>query len=280
MHSTATSAAVAAGKWSTTAKTVAMGAAGTALWGSLAFYFVVGVNGADPIVSENTAKNLFFRMELAETDLVEGCKLNSDAGLCDGTAWIILTGHRPRAETPDMPSALADTIPAPLWEQVAARNELSDGACGAAIAHDLPAWLASVQKPTAGVVVARLPDSLASCQASTAGVGPQHDHRNFWFFEGDKVVAELRCTMPGTYMDPSCELAAYPEHGTYEVSFSRLPAINVEEIVYQAPQMLAILDANLPSEAKGIVDLDVIKAPFVQAPETGQAMVELGGVSG
>jgi hypothetical protein len=278
MQSTSTSVAASAGTWGATAKTVAMGVAGTALWGSLAFYFAVGFNGAENVTTETEVERLFFRMELPETELVNGCSLNFGAGDCDGQAWIILSEFRPRAETPDMPRALRGVVPPPLWAEVAARSAMSDNACNTAMAVDLPNWLAGVPRSEQGMTVALLPDHLASCQAIAPGIDPKREHRNFWFLEGDKVVAEMRCSMPGTYMEPSCELAAYPEQGRYEVSYSRLPALNVEDIMEQTPHMLKVLNRALPAENAGIVDLAFIKGPFARDAETSEAMAELRSV--
>lgn len=275
MHTTSTSAAATAGTWGATAKTVAMGVAGTALWGSLAFYFAVGFNGGEISETETAAERLFFRMELPETDLVSGCSLNNGAGACDGQAWIILSEHRPRAETPDMPRELSESLPVPLWEEVAARNAMADGACNTAISTDLPNWLASVPKSDEGVTVALLPENLANCQSVTSGIDPQRAHRHFWMLSGTRVVAELRCSLPGTYMEPSCELAAYPEQGAFEVSYSRLPASNIQEIIQQSPEMLAVLDRNLPEDFGRSVDLAFIEGPFASDAATAEALAEL-----
>ena len=275
MQSTATTAAATAGTWGATAKTVAMGAAGTALWGSLAFYFVVGFGNVETASQDTSSERLFFRMELAETDLVHGCTLNHGEGACDGKAWIILSQHRPRAETPEMPQALREVMPQPLWDEVVARNAMSDGTCNAAVTVDLPNWLASVPRASTGMTVALLPEHLTSCQAVAPGLDPHREHRNFWFISGDQIVAEMRCSLPGTYMEPSCELAAYPEHGAYEVSYARLPASNVERIVEQAPQMLAVLKAALPAEAASVVDLGFMSGPVAQEAEAATAMTGL-----
>jgi hypothetical protein len=279
MHATGTTAAITAGKWGTTVKTVAMGAAGTALWGSLAFYFVAGMNGAEAVVEATTAERLFFRMELAETELVEGCALNNGEGICDGQAWIILSEHKPRVETPDIPGALSQTVPLPLWEEVAARNSMSDSACNKTVTEGLPAWLASMPKAETGLTVALLPAAMSSCQATAPGIDPQREHRNYWFLSGDKVVAELRCSLPGTYMEPSCELAAFPQHGRYEASYSRIPAANVETMIYQTPHMLAVLKEALPSEAALTVDLGFMTGPFSVDGVTAASLAELKGVT-
>lgn len=279
MHATGTTAAVEAGKWGATVKTLAMGTAGTALWGSLAFYFVAGMNAAETVVEATTAERLFFRMELAETELVDGCALNNGEGICDGKAWIILSEHAPRLETPKMPDAMAQSVPVPLWEEVTARNTLSDSSCNKTITKDLPAWLASMPKAETGLTVALVPASLATCQTAAPGIDPQREHRNFWFLSGEKVVAELRCSLPGTYMEPSCELAAFPQHGQFEATYSRIPATNVETMIQQAPHMLAVLKEGLPSEASGRVDLDFMTGPYTVDGVTAASMAELKGVT-
>ncbi|WP_375175325.1 hypothetical protein [Pseudooceanicola sp.] len=278
MQSTGTSVAATAGTWGTTVKTVAMGAAGTALWGSLAFYFAVGFNSTETVASEEEVKRLFFRMELPEVELVEGCSLNYGEGSCDGQAWIILSEYRTRAETPDMPGALRTSLPEPLWAQVAARNTMADESCRTTLSVDLPNWLAAVPRGDNGTTVTLLPEHLATCQAESASFDPKREYRSFWFLDGNQVVAEMRCSLPGTYMEPSCELAAYPENGSYEVSYSRLPARNVEKIMEQSPHMLSVLDTNLPAENAGIVDLAFLKAPFNLDAETSEAMAELRSV--
>ncbi|WP_136634790.1 hypothetical protein [Pseudooceanicola onchidii] len=282
MQSTSTSAAAAATTWGATAKTVAMGAAGTVLWGSLAFYFAVGMNNADEITNEDqveTAERLFFRTELPEADLVQGCQLNNGAGACDGTAWIILSQHQPRQDAPPMPEALKVSMPTPLWDNVTERNDMTDRTCNRAITVELPRWLATVPRASEGVTLALLPEHLGACQASAPGIDPRREHRNFWFISGQKVVGELRCSLPGTYMEPACELAAYPEHGTFEVSYSRLPAANVEAIATQAPQMLEALKAALPADLAARVDLDTIPAPVAFDADTAAAMGDLVNVS-
>ena len=277
MLSTSASTAVTAGKWGATAKTVAMGAAGTVLWGSLAFYFVVGASEVDSFATTE-AERLFFRMELPEKELLAGCAENFGAGTCDGQAWIILSQHRPRPETPDMPRDLRESVPLPLWEEVAARNAMAEGACGRALSVDMPRWIAG-QPKSDGMTVAVLPEALSSCQTATAGVDPKREHQNFWFFEGEKVVAELRCSLPGTYMEPSCELAAFPQNGVYEVSYSRLPATNIDQIVDQVPEMLGVLKDNLPSETASVVDVAFIKGPFASDSVTRAALTDLRTVS-
>lgn len=282
MQSTSTSVAAAASTWGATAKTVALGAAGTALWGSLAFYFAVGLDGAESVINNDTDKTverLFFRTELPEVDLVRGCQLNHGAGDCDGKAWIILSQYKPKAEAPPMPTSLQAAVPQPLWDNVTERVAMSDAACAKAITQGLPQWLATVPRSPAGASVALVPDHLASCQAIAPGIDPKREHRSFWFISGDKVVAELRCSLPDTYMDPSCELGAYPEHGEYEVSYSRLPAANVQAIADQAPNMLEVLEDALPSEIATQIDLDFIKGPITRDDAVDGSMAALMNVS-
>lgn len=276
MQTRASTVAATAGQWGGTAKTVAMGAAGTALWGSLAFYFVVGANGSDAVAeSDVAAQNLFFRMEIAESELVDGCSLNSGTA-CDGTAWIILARHPKQLDAPQIPTALKEAVPEPLWRSVTERTDLTNKTCGAVIAKDVPAWLAALPKGE-GTTVARIPETLAACQAMA---DPTRAHETFWFMSGPAVVAEMRCSVPGTQMDPSCELATFPEHGTYQVSFSRLPAVNAQAIATQSPDMMAILEANLPDGMAGNVALDLMTSPVSYDVDTTTAMDRLNGISG
>lgn len=278
MHSISTSTAAAGGKWGSTAKAVAMGTAGTVLWGSLAYYFVVGAGVSDMVADGAPAEKVYFRTELAEKDLLRGCSLNNGAGECDGDAWIILSQHVPRTETPKRPEALKAALPQPLWEDMAARNAMTDAACNAMVSKELPGWLATVPRAQGAMTVALVPQNVISCQPSTNGPDAAREHRTFWFIDGDKVVARMRCSVPGTYMDPACEFAAYPEHGTYTVSYSRLPAGNVERMVQQAPNMLGALEASLPDELTGVVDLAVVRGPFAVDAATSNALADFGSV--
>lgn len=277
MLSTSTSTAAAAGKWGATAKTVAMGAAGTVLWGSLAYYLVVGASVSDFVSDGAPAKKVYFRTELAETELLRGCTLNNGAGDCDDQAWIILAQHTPRSETPDIPEALKAALPEPLWEDMAARNAMVDPTCNATVAENVTGWLSGLPHNGGAMTVALVPQEVISCRPNDNGPDAAREHRHFWFFDGEKVAAQLRCSAPGTYMDPACELAAYPEDGKYTVSYSRLPAGNVERIVQQAPSMLGTLDASLPDELIGVVDLDVLRGPFAVNAETSNALADFGG---
>jgi hypothetical protein len=81
--------------------------------------------------------------------------------------------------------------------------------------------------------------------------------------DGDKVLAQVQCTVPGSYSDPYCQLTAYPENGAQVASFARLPAGNVEDIIARAPEMLAALQFNLPKEIAALTDLDLLDGPFM-----------------
>lgn len=279
MHTTTTSTAVAAGKWSATAKTVALGAAGTALWGSLAFYFVAGYSGTGADVAamatDEPATRIQFRTELAETELLRGCELNNGAGACDGMAWARLTHYISRPETTEMPSVLKASLPQPLWDDLATRNEVANGACTTALTTELPTWLASVPRVPGAMSLTLVPGQFASCDAMAASFDPSRDRRSFWFIDGDRVVAEMRCSVPGSFLEPACELAAYPEEGRYEVSFAQLPAGNIERIIEQAPHMMEILNVSLPEEMAGIVNLDVVHGPFAVDAQTSAVLADL-----
>lgn len=251
------------GKLGGSGTTLAMGAAGTALWGSLAYFSMVGFSGSSggtgaPLASDD----LYYRMELPERVLLEGCKNNYGGSQCTDQAWAILAANADKARTP-MPEPLADALPVPLWNDLSVRHAATEPTCADALNKGLPEWVGAMAASSKGPHVAVLPARYTACQGIAAGIDPMREHRLFWYMDGDKVLAQVQCTVPGSYSDPYCQLTAYPENGAQVASFARLPAGNVEDIIARAPEMLAALQFNLPKEIAALTDLDLLDGPFM-----------------
>ncbi|EAQ04212.1 hypothetical protein OB2597_08719 [Pseudooceanicola batsensis HTCC2597] len=266
------------GKLGMSAKTVAMGTAGVALWGSLAFFFFVGDDGSETKAAAGGAERLFLRMELPETALLDGCTENFGGADCTGQAWVIISENRDDGSASGMPAALEDKLPEPLWNEVVARHSISEAQCRDTLTEELPKWLSSGARDVPGLHATLLPDRFTACQGIASDIDPMRDVQAFWIMSDHRVVAEVRCTMPGGDMDSECQLSAFPEHGGYVVSYSRLPASNIQQIVAQSSGMLAIVADNLPEEVAAHVNLAFLDGRIALDDATAHAVTSLRGM--
>lgn len=263
------------GNLSVSAKTMAMGTAGVALWGSLAFYLAVGGEPPLPDAPTEAAERLFLRMELPETALLNGCVENFGGTSCGDNAWVIISEDRARAMDASMPRKLADNLPAPLWAELVARHSMSDEKCRTTIEDELPDWLTSGARARTGLHATLVPDRFTTCQGISSNIDPVRDVQAFWIMNDEKVVAEVRCTMPVGGRESECQFSAYPDHGNYVVTYSRLPATNVSDIVDQSAHMLNILATNLPESMAGRVDLAFLEGDIALDEASAHAVASL-----
>ncbi|WP_407492394.1 hypothetical protein [Pseudooceanicola sp. MF1-13] len=262
------------GGLSASVKTMAMGTAGVALWGSLAFYFVSGPGDTTDIDTVQASERLFLRMELPETALLDGCAENSGA-TCGDKAWVIISENRERARQTVLPVALVGKVPPPLWTEVVARHSMNEPKCRDLLEEELPKWLSSGSRAKDGLHATLVPDRFTTCKGQAADIDPNLAVQAYWIMDGPQVVAEMRCTMPGGSRASECQLTAYPEHGDFVVSYSRLPAKNAGQIVDQSARMLGVLEANLPESAQGSVDLAFLDGQIAFDDASAHAVASL-----
>lgn len=260
------------------AKTAAMGTAGVALWGSLAFYFLVGGEEAQVADTLEPSERLFLRMELPETVLLDGCVENFGGSACADKGWIIISENKERARSTMMPRGLTEAMPAPLWTEVVARHSMSDADCKATLEKELPEWLGSGSRARPGLHATLVPDRFTACQARASGIDPVIDAQAFWIMKDHKIVAELRCSLPVEDRSADCQLSAFPDHGDYVVSYSRLPAANVSSIVDQTGHMMGVLSSNMPEGMQDRVDLSFLDGKIAFDEASAHALSSLGNM--
>ena len=265
------------GKLGGSASTLVVAGAGTALWGSLTYLAMVGFGdgGSSSGVVATAPEDTFYRMDLPERVLLEGCAQNYGASKCDDQAWVILAADKGKAPAEAMPETLSASLPPELWKTLSAHHALSEESCARNLREDLPAWIAAQAAATTGPHVAVLPAQFSVCQGVAAQTDPAREYRSFWFLDDRRVVASVQCSLPGSYSDPYCQLVAYPQHGAYVASFARLPAGNVERIIADAPEMMAALAFNVPQDMRDRVELDFLDAGFVPDSAAAAAAQEL-----
>lgn len=265
------------GSLSASAKTVAMGTAGVALWGSLAFYMVVGSSDShtEEDIAAQSQERLFLRMELPESTLLNGCAENFGGDACSDKAWIIISENKARSQATVMPAGLKGVMPAPLWTEVVARHSMNDQTCKTTLQDELPKWLSSGARAKKGLHATLVPDRFTACKGNVADNDLTQDAQAFWIMSDEKVVAELRCTLPQGERDSDCQLSAYPENGDYVVSYSRLPSANASAIVDQSAHMIGVLAANMPEGAKDRVDLSFLDGKIVFDDASAHAVASL-----